>query len=155
MVSMASSLGSGQTGSGDLTKLEQCEQVTWIQAVVLKCAAYCRGDFCPLCRHWFSSDPSTSGIRTLWSACFGCVLGKGSASAVRGKTGHLFLFGTRYQFFFFFYLIFIYSFIICKYTVAVFRHSRRGHQISLRMVVSHHVVAGIWTQDLQKSSQCS
>ena len=23
------------------------------------------------------------------------------------------------------------------------------------MVVSHHVVAGIWTQDLQKSSQCS
>jgi hypothetical protein len=46
----------------------------------------------------------------------------------------------------------IYLFIICKYTVAVFRHSRRGHQISLRMVVSHHVVAGIWTQDLQKNS---
>jgi hypothetical protein len=35
------------------------------------------------------------------------------------------------------------SFIICKYTVVVFRHSRRGHQISLRMVVSHHVVDGI------------
>jgi hypothetical protein len=34
-------------------------------------------------------------------------------------------------------------FIICKYTVAVFRHSRRGSQISLQMVVSHHVVAGI------------
>jgi hypothetical protein len=34
-------------------------------------------------------------------------------------------------------------FIICKYTEAVFRHSRRGRQISLRMVVSHHVVAGI------------
>jgi hypothetical protein len=33
--------------------------------------------------------------------------------------------------------------IIFKYTVAVFRHTRRGHQISLRMVVSHHVVAGI------------
>jgi hypothetical protein len=33
-------------------------------------------------------------------------------------------------------------FIIYKYTVAVFRHSRRGHHISLRMVVSHHVVAG-------------
>ena len=31
-------------------------------------------------------------------------------------------------------------FIICKYTVAV---SRRGYQISLQMVVSHHVVAGI------------
>jgi hypothetical protein len=37
----------------------------------------------------------------------------------------------------------IYLFIICVYTVAVFRHSRRGHQITLRMVVSHHVVAGI------------
>jgi hypothetical protein len=37
----------------------------------------------------------------------------------------------------------IYLFIICKYTVAVFRRTRRGHQISLRVVVSHHVVAGI------------
>jgi hypothetical protein len=37
----------------------------------------------------------------------------------------------------------IYLFILCKYIVAVFRHSRRGSQISLRMVVSHHVVAGI------------
>jgi len=36
----------------------------------------------------------------------------------------------------------IYLFIIYKYTVAVFRHTRRGHQISLQMVVSHHVVAG-------------
>ena len=36
--------------------------------------------------------------------------------------------------------------IICKHTVAVFRHPRRGHQISLWIVVSHHVVAGIWTQ---------
>jgi hypothetical protein len=54
-----------------------------------------------------------------------------------------------------FYLFFkkIYLFIICKYTVAVFRHSRRGSQILLRMVVSHHVVAGIWTPDLWKSSQ--
>jgi hypothetical protein len=42
--------------------------------------------------------------------------------------------------FFFFKDLFI---IICKYTVAVLRHSRRGSQISLRMVVSHHVVAGI------------
>jgi hypothetical protein len=41
------------------------------------------------------------------------------------------------------FLRFIYLFIICKYTVAVFRHSRRGYQISLQMVVSHHVVAGI------------
>jgi hypothetical protein len=43
-------------------------------------------------------------------------------------------------------------FIICKYTVAVFRHPRRGYQISLQMFVSHHVVAGIWTHDLRKSS---
>jgi hypothetical protein len=40
--------------------------------------------------------------------------------------------------------LFIYLFIIKhKYTVAVFRHTRRGRQISLQMVVSHHVVAGI------------
>jgi hypothetical protein len=49
--------------------------------------------------------------------------------------------------FFFFVLrfiyLFIYLFIICKYTVVVFRHTRRGRQISVRMVVSHHVVAGI------------
>ena len=43
----------------------------------------------------------------------------------------------------FFIYLFIYLFIICKYTVVVFRHPRRGHQISLLMVVSHHVVAGI------------
>ena len=34
-------------------------------------------------------------------------------------------------------------FIVYKYTVAVFRHTRRGHQISLQMVVCYHVVAGI------------
>jgi hypothetical protein len=33
--------------------------------------------------------------------------------------------------------------IICKYTAAVFRHTKRGCQISLWMVMSHHVVAGI------------
>jgi hypothetical protein len=43
----------------------------------------------------------------------------------------------------FFFFFKIYLFIICKYTVAVFRHTRRGRQISLQMVVSHHVVAGI------------
>jgi hypothetical protein len=37
----------------------------------------------------------------------------------------------------------IYLFIICKYTVVVCRHARRGSQILLQMVVSHHVVAGI------------
>jgi hypothetical protein len=34
-------------------------------------------------------------------------------------------------------------FIIYKYTVAVFKRTTRGNQISLQMVVSHHVVAGI------------
>jgi hypothetical protein len=45
--------------------------------------------------------------------------------------------------------------IIHKYTVAVFRHTRRGRQISLWVVVTHLVISGIWTQDLRKSSQCS
>jgi len=36
-----------------------------------------------------------------------------------------------------------YLFIIYKYTVAVFRHTRRGHQISLQIVVGPHVVAGV------------
>jgi hypothetical protein len=38
---------------------------------------------------------------------------------------------------------YIYLFYVYEYTVAVFRHTRRGHQIPLQMVVSHHVVAGI------------
>ena len=38
-----------------------------------------------------------------------------------------------------FFFIYYYS----KYTVAIFRHTRRGSQILLQMVVSHHVVAGI------------
>jgi hypothetical protein len=37
---------------------------------------------------------------------------------------------------------FIYLLYVYEYTAAVFRHSRRGHQIPLQMVVSHHVVAG-------------
>ena len=40
---------------------------------------------------------------------------------------------------------------INKYTI----HTRRGRQISLWVFLSHHMVAGIWTQDLRKSSQCS
>jgi hypothetical protein len=56
----------------------------------------------------------------------------------------------------FFFLKKSYLFIIIyKYIVAVFRHIKRRHQIPLQMVVSHHVVAGISTQDdLWKSSQC-
>jgi hypothetical protein len=37
-----------------------------------------------------------------------------------------------------FYLFYMYN----EYSVAVFRHTRRGHQVPLQMVVSHHVVAG-------------
>jgi hypothetical protein len=33
-------------------------------------------------------------------------------------------------------------FYVYEYTVAVFRHTRRGHWIPLQMVVSHHMVAG-------------
>jgi hypothetical protein len=61
--------------------------------------------------------------------------------------------GKSWFLFFFKFFLKIYLFIICKYTVAVFRHSRRGSQILLQMVVSHHVVAGIWTLDLRKSSR--
>ena len=48
-----------------------------------------------------------------------------------------------------------YLFNVYEYIVAVFRNTRRGHQTPLQMVVSHHVVAGISTQDLWKSSWCS
>ena len=48
------------------------------------------------------------------------------------------------------FLFFLFSFFkdlfiyyICKYTVLVFRHTRRGSWIPLQMFVSHHVVAGI------------
>jgi hypothetical protein len=34
----------------------------------------------------------------------------------------------------------IYLFHVCEYTIAVIRHSRRGHDTPLQMVVSHHVV---------------
>lgn len=39
------------------------------------------------------------------------------------------------------FLFFFFNFIY-EYTVAVFRHTRRGREISLQMVVIHHVVAG-------------
>jgi hypothetical protein len=39
------------------------------------------------------------------------------------------------------YILFI-LYIYVEYTVAVFRHTRRGHWIPLQMVASHHVVAG-------------
>jgi hypothetical protein len=42
--------------------------------------------------------------------------------------------------------------IINKYTVAVFRCTRRGRQISLQMVVSHHVVSEIELRTLEEQS---
>ncbi|CAO2608126.1 hypothetical protein LEMLEM_LOCUS13668 [Lemmus lemmus] len=42
--------------------------------------------------------------------------------------------------------------VFCLY---VCLQARRRHQISLQMVVSHHVVAGNRTQNLWKNSQCS
>jgi hypothetical protein len=41
--------------------------------------------------------------------------------------------------------------IIHTYTVAVFRHTRRGHRISLQVVVSHHVVAGLEVRTLGRT----
>jgi hypothetical protein len=40
-----------------------------------------------------------------------------------------------------------------EYIVAILRHTSRGQQIPLQMIVSHHVIAENWTQDLWKSSQ--
>ena len=40
----------------------------------------------------------------------------------------------------FFFQRFIYLVYVSKYPVAVFRHSRRRRQISLKIVVSHHAV---------------
>jgi hypothetical protein len=40
------------------------------------------------------------------------------------------------------FLRFIYLFYVYEYAIALFRHTRRGHQIPLQMVVSHHVIAG-------------
>ena len=39
-----------------------------------------------------------------------------------------------------FHFRFIYLFNMYEYTVAVFRHTKRGHLIPLQMVVSQHVV---------------
>jgi hypothetical protein len=52
-------------------------------------------------------------------------------------------------------IIKIYLFYVCEYTAVLFRHTRRGHQIPLQMVVSHLVVAGNWTQALWKSTEPS
>jgi hypothetical protein len=41
-------------------------------------------------------------------------------------------------------------FILSEYTVAIFIHTRRGHQIPLQMVVSHHVVGRIESEPLEE-----
>ena len=51
----------------------------------------------------------------------------------------------------FFFFRFIYSLYVS--TLWLSSDSRRGCQISLQMVVSHDVVAGIWTLDLWKNSR--
>jgi hypothetical protein len=50
-----------------------------------------------------------------------------------------------------FYFVFKIYLFIFKYSIAIFRHTRRGHQISLQMVVSHHVVAGNLTQNSERT----
>ena len=45
-------------------------------------------------------------------------------------------------------------FYVYKYTANVFRHTSKGHQMPLHLVLSQYVVAENWTQDLWKSSQC-
>jgi hypothetical protein len=61
------------------------------------------------------------------------------------KQKHIHITGFLKLFFIFKFMSFFSKiiYIIWKYTVAVFRHTRRGCQISLWMVVSHHVVVGI------------
>jgi hypothetical protein len=77
-------------------------------------------------------------------SCLVCMLGLGSAGRV--------LIPTPTEFFCITvlgvlelpcFLFFNYLFHLYEYTVAVFRHTRRGHWIPLQMVVSYHVVAGI------------
>jgi hypothetical protein len=54
---------------------------------------------------------------------------------------------------FFYLLVFFYLY---EYTTTVFRHTlEKCIRSPLQMVVNHHVIAGNWTQDLWKSSQCS
>ena len=49
--------------------------------------------------------------------------------------------GGSFDFVLFFKELF-YLFYVYEYTVAVIKHTRRGHPIPLQMAVSHHVVAG-------------
>jgi hypothetical protein len=83
---------------------------------------------------WSSQRPE--GVRLFWNWSYRQllasmrVIGNEPGSSRRAASA----------FFFFFKDLFI---IIHKFTVADFRHTRRGHQISLWVVVSHNVIAGI------------
>jgi hypothetical protein len=79
-----------------------------------------------IAKHLFQPGTINSDVIVVWKAYCFCLLTQATSPGAL-----------------FFFFLKIYLFIICKYTAAVFRHSRRGSQISLRMVVSHHVVAGI------------
>ena len=50
--------------------------------------------------------------------------------------------------------IFICLFYVYEYTIDVFKHTRRRHQMPLHLVLSQYVIAGNWTQELWKNSQC-
>jgi hypothetical protein len=67
----------------------------------------------------------------LWTLVTAQVLGTKSKSLARATAALNRQTILKFRFFFFFY------------TVAIFICTRKGHQISLRVVVSHHVVAGI------------
>ena len=54
-----------------------------------------------------------------------------------------------------FYLSFWCIYLSSIYECPVFMHTRKGNQIPLQNIVSHHVGAGNWTQVIWKSSQCS
>jgi hypothetical protein len=41
-----------------------------------------------------------------------------------------------------YYLFKIYLFYVHEHTIAIFRHPRRGHQISSQIVLGHYMVAG-------------
>jgi hypothetical protein len=47
-----------------------------------------------------------------------------------------------YKWYFLFFFFFKIYFIYMSTLLTVFRHTRRGHWMPLKMVVSHHVVAG-------------
>ena len=79
---------------------------------------------------------SASWVLALWVSVPMCAL----------RAFYLFILSILY------FLKDFYLFYFYEYTVAVFRHIRREHQIPLEIVVSHHVVAENWTQTSRRAS---